>query len=64
MKSVSRVTGIVLAGGKSLRMGQDKALLPAGKQLMIQEVLTRLKAHSQEVIVIADKVEKFSFLKV
>lgn len=61
---MNKFTGIILAGGKSLRMGQDKALLPVGKQLLIEEVLTRLKIHSEKVIVIANQIKEFSFLGV
>lgn len=61
---MNKFTAIILAGGKSSRMGQDKALLPLGEQLMVERTLSFLKSHSAEVIVIANKVKGFSFLKV
>jgi molybdenum cofactor guanylyltransferase len=42
----------VLAGGMSLRMGQDKALLPVGGQPVIQRVLERVASLSDDVILV------------
>lgn len=36
------VTGIVLAGGRSRRMGQDKALLKLGEQTLLEHTKSRL----------------------
>jgi molybdopterin-guanine dinucleotide biosynthesis protein A len=42
----------ILAGGKSLRMGQDKALLPVGGQPVIQRVLERVAGLTDDVILV------------
>ncbi|HDR89616.1 MAG TPA: molybdenum cofactor guanylyltransferase [Bacteroidetes bacterium] len=45
------VTGMVLAGGKSSRMGTDKALLPWGKTSMLEHAANRLKPLCHEVVI-------------
>jgi len=44
------VTTIVLAGGKSLRLGRDKALEEIGGQTIIERVLERLSPLDTEII--------------
>jgi len=46
------VTGFVLAGGKSSRMGRDKALLPVGDQRLIERVIQRLRPSVERLVVI------------
>lgn len=46
------VTGIVLAGGRSSRMGCEKALLPVGTQLLIERVIEHLVPLVDHMIVV------------
>lgn len=44
---------IVLAGGRSSRMGRPKALLPFGGEILIERVLRRLALLAEERLVVA-----------
>jgi len=46
------MTSIVLAGGKSLRFGRDKALEEIGGQSLIQRVIDRLAPLGTDIIVV------------
>lgn len=47
-------TGAVLVGGKSTRMGRDKALIERDGQSMMQHAIELLRPHAREVLVIGD----------
>lgn len=49
---VSPVTGYILAGGQSSRMGRDKALLPMGSRTLIEAVIERIRPLVKSVVVI------------
>lgn len=46
--------GVVLAGGKSSRMGRDKALIAQSGRTLIEHALDILKPHVDELIIIGD----------
>lgn len=55
-------TAIVLAGGRSRRMGTDKALLPIDGRPMIEHVVRQLEPHFAEVLVSAAEPDRYAFL--
>lgn len=54
MESSNDITGIVLAGGKSSRMGYDKGLAIVEGKKMIERVILSLKNVVDQVIIIAN----------
>ncbi len=55
-------TAIVLAGGKSSRMGEDKSMLPINGKPLIAHIVDQLKDSFDEIIIGANDPEKYSFL--
>ena len=55
------VTGILLAGGKSSRMGKDKALIKYGEETFLSNSVKKLNNLFDEVVVVVDNVEKYHF---
>jgi molybdopterin-guanine dinucleotide biosynthesis protein A len=47
-------TGVVLAGGRSSRMGRDKALIVVNGRSLLDLALDKLDAHCAELLVIGD----------
>ena len=58
------VTGIILAGGKSSRMGTNKALLKLGEKSVIEKLADKMKELFSEVIIIANTPEEYNFLSI
>lgn len=56
-----KATAIILAGGKSSRMGQDKALLPIGNIPLIQHIINQLQGHFDELIIGANNPQLYAF---
>lgn len=59
---LAEATAIILAGGKSSRMGTDKAMLTVGGRPMIERVSKQLRGCFDEILVSSDDVDKFGFL--
>ncbi len=54
-------TGIILAGGKSSRMGQDKGLMLLNGKPMIEYVIESLKKVSSQIIIISNSKQYKQF---
>lgn len=53
---------IILSGGKSSRMGKNKALLPIGEQLNIERIVSELKPQFRDLILVTNDPENYRFL--
>ncbi|MDK1021245.1 MAG: molybdenum cofactor guanylyltransferase [Candidatus Hydrogenedentes bacterium] len=53
---------VILAGGESRRMQQDKSMMPIQGRPMIEHVSGQLKAHFAQVIISANDKDKYAFL--
>jgi molybdopterin-guanine dinucleotide biosynthesis protein A len=59
---VIETTLAILAGGKSSRMGHDKAFVQIEGQPLIERVLGRTRGLTHETMIIANQAEKFGYL--
>ena len=57
------ITGIILAGGKSSRMGENKALMKIGNRLVIEKLTDLMTSLFQNVIIIANDSAPYNFLQ-
>ena len=57
---MNRINCIILSGGLSSRMGEDKALLKVGTKSIIELMIDKLKPFCDEIIISANDVEKYS----
>lgn len=56
------LTIVIQAGGQSLRMGQDKALLPFLGQPLITRLIERLSPAADELLITTNQPENYKFL--
>lgn len=47
---MEHITGIILCGGKSTRMGENKSLLKLGDKTIIEIIIEKLKKHCNQII--------------
>jgi molybdopterin-guanine dinucleotide biosynthesis protein A len=55
-------TAVILAGGKSTRMGQDKNMLPINEQPMIGHIHEQLSTYFSQIVISANDKARYSFL--
>jgi molybdopterin-guanine dinucleotide biosynthesis protein A len=60
----SNFSAIILSGGKSRRMGENKALLKVGDKTVIELIYEKLSAIFKEIILVTNDKSKLSFLNV
>ncbi len=56
------VSCVVLAGGKSSRMGTDKSFLPILGRPLIEEVLTRVEGLGVETLIVTNRPDDYRYL--
>ena len=57
-----KMSAVILAGGKSSRMGQDKAFLKVGNRTIVEYQLQRLSPLFEELLLSTNLPEKFAHL--
>ena len=56
------ISSIILAGGKSLRLGYDKVLERVGKTSLLEQVISRIDSFSKDIIIVTAKERTFASL--
>lgn len=60
MKTFTDITGIILVGGKSRRMGRDKAFLEVGDRPLVAPVIELFRENFSRVVLVGDRPGRFS----
>lgn len=58
------VTGVILAGGKSRRMGQNKAFLRLGNDTLIGHVVQCMQSITDELLIITNNPDEYSRMNI
>ena len=61
-KDIHPVSSVILAGGKSRRMGLNKAFLKIGEQAIIERVTKKMSVVGQEVILVTNSPDEYAHL--
>lgn len=56
--------GVILAGGKSSRMGTNKALLTLNDQTVIEHVVLEMQAVSDRIVIVTNEPKEYQFLNI
>lgn len=62
IKNENKFTGIILAGGKSSRMGKNKALMLLNGKRIIEYVYEMFDSFCDEIIISTNSPEEYNFL--
>lgn len=62
LPQIDAVTGVILAGGRSSRMGHNKALLPYKGKPLIESIYHTMSELFKEVVVVTNNPEEYAFL--
>jgi molybdopterin-guanine dinucleotide biosynthesis protein A len=54
------ISGIILAGGKSLRLGHDKVLEKIGDKSLLEQVVSRIDSFSKSIIIVTAHERTFA----
>jgi molybdopterin-guanine dinucleotide biosynthesis protein A len=54
------VTGVILVGGKSRRMGKDKAFLELDGKTLFERILELFRAKFEKILLVGDHAERFA----
>jgi molybdopterin-guanine dinucleotide biosynthesis protein A len=60
LESKNNITGIILSGGKSIRMGENKAFIKIEGAPIINRIYALFKELFQEIIIVTDQKELFA----
>ena len=63
-QSFKPITGVILSGGKSLRMGEDKAFIEIEGTPIIERILLLFQGLFEEVIIITNQKNQYQYLGV
>lgn len=58
----NNITGIILSGGKSIRMGENKSLMKLGNKTIIEHVKDLMQSLFSKVILITNDPDDYKFL--
>jgi len=58
--SKMRATAVIMAGGNSVRMGQDKSMLPVNGQPMIKYIAEQLRPHFSQILISSSDVSRYN----
>lgn len=60
LPKAAAISGVILAGGKSSRMGTDKALLKLGPYYVIERIAGALRTMVDEVVIVTDRSKRYA----
>ncbi len=54
------ITGIILVGGKSRRMGKDKAFLKLAGKTLFERILDLFRANFEQILLVGNQADRFA----